>query len=90
MGKINDAIVAAKGGNIEELLAVAMDLPDNGEATSDYDQDGVPPGNEEGESMNTITAAYFAGDLTPEQYKSVVKVAQAAAKPNKVQTAPPA
>lgn len=75
MGRIQDAIEAAKGGDLVPLLDEAKNLP-QGEATTDFDQDGVPPNNEEGEGFNTITAAFFNGDLTETQYKAVMKVAE--------------
>lgn len=75
MGKIAEAIEAAKGGDLVPLIDCARNLP-QGEPTTDFDQDGVPPTNEEGEGFNTITAAFFDGDLTEAQYKAVMKVAE--------------
>lgn len=75
MGVIGQAIEAAEGGDLVPLLEVARNLP-RGEATSDFDQDGVPPTNDEGEGFDTVTAAFFADRLTEAQYKAVLKVAE--------------
>ena len=75
MGRITDAIEAAKSGDLMPLLTEARDLP-RGELTTDFDQDGVPATNEEGEGFNTITAAWMNGTLTDAQYCAVQSVAQ--------------
>lgn len=77
MGKINDAIMAAKeSGDIVPLMQQVKSLP-NGEPTTDFDQDGVPPTNEEGEGFDTITAAWMAGDLSDTQYQALIQTARA-------------
>lgn len=75
MGRISEAIEAAKGGDLMPLLTEARNLP-RGEPTTDFDQDGVPPTNEEGEGFNTVTAAWMNGTLTDAQYRAVQSVAQ--------------
>lgn len=81
MGRISEAIAAAQGGDMMPLLEAARDLPSNGIPTDDFDYDGAGPSNDEGESFNTITAAWIADKLSDEQYKTVVKVAEAARQP---------
>ena len=76
MGKIRDAIESAKqNGDIVPLMQEVKNLP-NGEPTTDFDQDGVPPTNEEGEGFDTITAAWMAGDLSDTQYQALIQTAR--------------
>lgn len=77
MGKIGDAVAtAANTGDIVPLMQEVKNLP-NGEPTSDFDQDGVPPTNDEGEGFDTITAAWMAGKLSDTQYQALIQTARA-------------
>jgi len=76
MGKIGDAVkAAADTGDIVPLMQEVKNLP-NGEPTTDFDQDGVPPTNDEGEGFDTITAAWMAGKISDTQYQALIQTAR--------------
>lgn len=75
MGKLADAIDAAADGHPESLLAACRNLPSRPGPRVDPRSDDDPGPISGGESFDDVTAAWIAGRIPDETYRSACRVA---------------